>query len=358
MIGTILAASVGTTSVDRRAGVEDALTEMRLLSPSQHELGDLDDILDIFGGPDDAIADEHHVVSGATDTAVIHDLSATSASLIAADCELQCNAHNNNNNNNDDTLSSAVVQHASSSDSDQDSETSTTATDRHWQVAHCNTQHAVAHNLHDLIYVKNRRAKSSLKLGDKMYATLKYELQLKLTRNMLQVGAAQGKNTFIQTRVTLMDASTNEEVLTDGDKNAALTGDLKAILVQNESNFSGKLVVQPSNKLSYHRRQRAFYLRVFFFMNDEADAFLCMDSAQFKVFARKPNKKNYNQEAKKRKRDLEDNVGGVHKKKAKKASKKMDKFMLALEKLISCKEDLAEDEKMMAVELCLKKLRD
>lgn len=140
-----------------------------------------------------------------------------------------------------------------------------------------------------IIKMKTRRDQPSELLPDRLYCSLKYEIQL----------TAEGEFVrdlpFVMARISVVDeekfkpVKKNNKTVVKGDVESALTHPPNTT---NKALIKGTLKVQFDSIISYHHDKREVCLQVSLYLNNELEQpIVTLRSVPVKIFARKPNKK-------------------------------------------------------------------
>ncbi|KAL0487075.1 hypothetical protein AKO1_000999 [Acrasis kona] len=182
----------------------------------------------------------------------------------------------------------------------------------------------------------------------KMYSSLKYEIRQTAS------GPLTTSLPFLLGRITVIEADTQQEI--KKDKRSVLKGTIETALTKtppvgtarkkktftDENHFNGVMKVQHTD-CSYHHKKSDFCWQISYFVPSDLDnPILIMQSAAYKVYARKPNQN------KKRKREDQSDEECE--------TKEFDDFSESLNQLLQCSKKLRPDEKRSALELVSTKL--
>lgn len=120
----------------------------------------------------------------------------------------------------------------------------------------------------------------SKQVPDKIYSSLKYELDHSLT--------LESNNSIIMSKIQVVDPATNEEIKKNGKP--ILKGKTEeALTKQSNGTHWLKSKIQFTD-VSYHHSKRYFAIQVSYFdPTNLKESILVLRSAPFKVFARRPN---------------------------------------------------------------------
>eukprot|EP01080_Neovahlkampfia_damariscottae_P010894 gene10894-3598_t len=148
---------------------------------------------------------------------------------------------------------------------------------------------------------------------NRMYSSLKYELNLVL-KNSSFVG---NPLPFVICQISVVDPFTNVEVIKNNQ--TVLKEKTDSVLNQLENkDYQGKLKVQFTN-VSYHREKKEYCWKIKFFdPKDLNKVILSMKSGSFRVYARKPNTSVTKKRKKENLQEEIDELIEIHKKLTKK----------------------------------------
>jgi len=210
------------------------------------------------------------------------------------------------------------------------------------------------------ITLKTRREKATNLVPERLYSSLKYELQI--TAN----GKFVRSLPFLLARIQVVDAKTfepitkNNKAVTKGENESALTHPPNG----PGNIIKGAIKVQFDSSISYHHDKREVCLEIGFFMNEALDQpILIKRTVPVKMFARKPNKKPNKAEksapaasASKRKREPEAVEEQQQPKIAKtQHSSDFNDFVQRLDELVSQSQNLSFEDRQRATNLILSK---
>jgi len=196
-----------------------------------------------------------------------------------------------------------------------------------------------------IVRSKTRRDKPLEAVPERMYSSLKYEIQLTASGQFI-------KNVpFILARIKVVDSKTFE-VVKKNNKDV-LKGVIESALTQSNNDkhvFNGTLKVQFVD-ISYHHEKREFCWEIHYFTPDDLqNPIIIKRSAAFRVYARKPNQKKP-----KRKRDSDSASRKKQKVETLDQSPNFTEFCRRLEELVDFNKKLCEDERKRAMEMVLSK---
>jgi hypothetical protein len=187
---------------------------------------------------------------------------------------------------------------------------------------------------------KTRREKPSTTVPERLYSSLKYEIGLSAS-----LSAFTQELPFVLARIRVVDSETFEIV--KKNKKDAIKGVIEGAMTQNgnEKDYKGFLKTQFID-LSYHHEKKEYRWEVHFFApSDLKNPILIKRSANFRVYARKPN---VNKD-KKRKCGSTENV-------PRKKVSKFAEFITRLDELVEFqKQNLKPEEKRRAMDLVMSK---
>lgn len=167
-----------------------------------------------------------------------------------------------------------------------------------------------------------------------VYTSLKHKFQISLKEKVM---TRSDPNMIIQAKLQLYDAKSNN-VVEKVNKKDALEGEKHVFLPLKETCFEGVLnSCKVSATLSHHKTHRKYYFVIQFL--HESELIMEAKSEVFKIYARKPNKKNYQ----KRKRKEQD----AHPSKRAK-TENWDVVQSHMKSLLKAMELLSEDEQKKA----------
>lgn len=188
---------------------------------------------------------------------------------------------------------------------------------------------------------KTRREKPSTTVPERLYSSLKYEIGLSAS-----LSAFTQELPFVLARIRVVDSETFEIV--KKNKKDAMKGIIEGALTQNgnEKDYKGFLKTQFID-LSYHHEKKEYRWEVHFFApSDLENPILIKRSANFRVYARKPN---VNKDKKRKCGSTTENV-------PRKKVSKFAEFITRLDELVEFqKQNLKPEEKRRAMELVMSK---
>jgi len=214
---------------------------------------------------------------------------------------------------------------------------------RMWVNVFHNDKYIKKEDLKDIIVKsKTRRDKPLETVPERMYSSLKYEIQLTASGPIV-------KNVpFILARIKVVDSRTFE-IVKKNNKDV-LKGIVESALTQGSQDkniFNGTLKVQFMD-ISYHHEKREFCWEIHYFTPDDLqNPILIKRSAPFRVYARKPN-----QNRPKRKKESD---SSSRKKKKVDQSPNFIEFCRRLEELVDFNKKLCEEERKRAMEMVFTK---
>lgn len=204
----------------------------------------------------------------------------------------------------------------------------------------------------DTFHIKHRTRRELPRetVEHRLYSSLKYVVLLEADEKEFKDDVH-----FLLARVSVVDADTLEN-LDDNFCVKPLNGTIESALTKppdSASVLKGQLLLQLSNKLSYHKHKRKFCLEIKYFTPDDLTNEVCTKrSPSFRVYARKPNSGKSNRKtkteksktSKKRKRET-----STKSESNKKIRSDLHGFMSKLEDLVSYTNNLSAYERQMAV---------
>lgn len=131
------------------------------------------------------------------------------------------------------------------------------------------------------VMTKTRLDEPSDMIPDRLYSSLKYELQVTIPQSL--------SSSILHVKCVMVESETLQEV----ESEDALKGTTEAAMTRSASSdiFQGILKVQICNNLSHHKNGKQYRLEVRLFLpSDLGNAMMICRSPEFKVFARRPNK--------------------------------------------------------------------
>lgn len=207
------------------------------------------------------------------------------------------------------------------------------------------------------IIIKTRREKATTLIPERLYSSLKYEMQITAKGDFVR------SLPFLLARISVVDATTLEPV-SKKDK-AVMKGENESALTHVPSGpkdlVKGTIKVQFDSSISYHHDRREVALEIYFFMNDDLERpILTKRSVPVKMFARKPNKKkskkDKEQSTNKRKRKVEEEESQLKVPKMQyETSSHFQNFMECLDKLVDQSMYLTCEERQRATGMMLSK---
>jgi hypothetical protein len=185
------------------------------------------------------------------------------------------------------------------------------------------------------VSLESRGEKNTLEFPEKLYSPIKYTLN-----QSIKMPNEKISNLFFYSQ--LINSKTGEEIFKNGKK-ILQTMDGKNPLVFNSTSncfcCSNKFQITDS---TYHYGGAQFILQIFYFSStDLENPVEVLESPAFQVLARKPTMEG------KRKREV---VGELPNKK----NSTLQKFRQLLDELVACKENLSNEDKIIANELAQK----
>jgi hypothetical protein len=207
------------------------------------------------------------------------------------------------------------------------------------------------------ITIKTRREKAANLVPERLYSSIKYELQIVATGEFVRTLP------FLLARIQVVDAQSyqpilkNNKAVTKGENESALT---------HPPNGPGNLIkgaikVQFDSSISYHHDKKEVCLEIGFYMNEALDKPIFIKrSVPVKMFARKPNKKPSSKIEEKKeklsKRKREDEAEQQQPKVQKvKHSYEFSTFAQQLDELVKQTQYLSDEDKQRATSLILSK---
>lgn len=214
---------------------------------------------------------------------------------------------------------------------------------RTWKTISFN-EHFIKKDFLDTIQVtsKTRREKPSKAVPDRLYSSLKYEIGLSAS-----LSAFTQELPFVLARIRIVDSESFEMI--KKNKKDALKGVIEGAMTQsgNEKDYKGFLKTQFID-LSYHHEKKEYRWEIHFFApSDLEHPILIKRSANFRVYARKPN---VNKDKKRKRGSTDEYV-------PRKVSKsKFAEFITRLDELVEFqKQNLKPEEKKRAMDLVMSK---
>lgn len=202
------------------------------------------------------------------------------------------------------------------------------------------------------VNIKTRTEIPSPAMPDRVFSSLKYTLMFKVELGLEYPTDA----TFVLTRVFIVNSGSFKKVVKIRDP---LKGQTEVALTRNSSMsiLEGKVQLQFGD-LSYHKEQQTYCLEVHFFTpSNTSQPIAVTRSSPFRVYARKPNKRNYG--GSKRKREELDEAPKIEEAPEikKKKNSEFDVFIKKLDGLLELKDRLSREEQMFAIQLVMSKFR-
>lgn len=206
------------------------------------------------------------------------------------------------------------------------------------------------------ISLKTRREKPTSLVPERLYSSLKYEIQITATGEFVR------SVPFLLARISVVDAKTfepiskNNKAVTKGENESALTHPPNG----PGNIIKGTIKVQFDSSISYHHDKREVRLEMNFFLNEALDKpILTKRTVPVKMFARKPNKKHNKTEVTptKRKREAEVKEEAQPAKIAKVAQPEFQfsDFEKRLDSLVESSINLSYEDRQRATGLILQK---
>lgn len=203
---------------------------------------------------------------------------------------------------------------------------STTIEDRDWKITFVNEKYIQGLSFN--ISCKTRCEQPSSQVPEVLYSSLKYEIKQEISASMIK------DQQFILGRISVVDSQGKSASL--NDKGNLLKGLIECALTKGKQTeeFEGTMKAQFVD-CSYHHKKGDFCWQLSYYLpSDLENSILSIQSAPFKVFARKPT-------AKKRK------------------NSNFEEFTTRLEDLVKMSKKLkTEEEKKIALELVTKKFME
>lgn len=138
------------------------------------------------------------------------------------------------------------------------------------------------------ISLKTRREKPTSLVPERLYSSLKYEVQITATGEFVRPLPFLLARISVVDAITLQPISKNNKAVTKGENESALTHPPNG----PGNIIKGAIKVQFDSSISYHHDKREVCLEINFFMNEALDQpVLTKRTVPVKMFARKPNKK-------------------------------------------------------------------
>jgi hypothetical protein len=213
------------------------------------------------------------------------------------------------------------------------------------------------------ISLKTRREKPTTLVPERLYSSLKYEMQITATGEFVRSLPFLLARISVVDAITLQPISKNNKAVTKGENESALTHPPNG----PGNIIKGTIKVQFDSSISYHHDKKEVCLEMSFFMNEALDQpILTKRTGPVKMFARKPNKKhgkNAPSSAPKRKREAdaeEENLPKIAKVQQHQQQQPSSSFQLAdferrLDDLVEQSRHLSYEDRQRATGLILTK---